>query len=53
MLSNCLLLLSLNNVYSNVPIPDEFSNHYKLVIQNYNVSNCSQQPYNPAIGLIK
>ena len=26
-----------NNVYADVPVPDEFVNHYKLVVQKYNV----------------
>lgn len=44
MLTLFVLFLSLNNVYANVPVPDEFSNHYKLVVQKYNVSNCLIKP---------
>tara|TARA_B100001057_G_scaffold489807_1_gene576839 strand:+ start:1054 stop:1497 length:444 start_codon:yes stop_codon:yes gene_type:complete len=45
MLSFLVLFLSFTNVYADVPVPDEFENHYKLTVNIYNVSNCLVQPY--------
>ena len=45
---NTLFLLSatIGLVSADVPVPDELKNHYRLVVNQYNTSDCSIEPYN-------
>jgi hypothetical protein len=41
-----LLFATLGFVNAAVPIPDELKNHYRLIVNQYNTSSCSVEPYN-------
>ena len=41
-----LLFATFGLVNSAVPVPDELKNHYRLILNQYNTSDCSVEPYN-------
>ena len=41
-----LLFATLGFVNAAVPVPDELKNHYRLIVNQYNTSACSVEPYN-------
>ena len=46
MLSLFLLCFSIGLTSADVPIPDQLKNHYKLIVNTYNTSECDIQPNN-------
>ena len=41
-----LLCITFGIVNGDVPVPDELKNHYRLTVNEFNVTGCSSNPYN-------